>query len=228
MKQEAIISDQVYSVLYKQHEAGKQIQVRPCAGLFLSDKCQNCSKQCVLCISLLNTGITALTQPKPVTDSTNYWIPSVTLEGNNSCIKWQPYSKHPGSEESSRAFLSTLSFCVATEQSGGGTLTSLPPQEHDYFSRVRFFLHRGPARADILPSSPPSSLLGSGSHLLSQGWHTILLCSCSSLEGNEVLLKDLWQWGITCTYVSCYTHVLLKTTAHWWAPYMNQAWHVKR
>lgn len=38
MKQEAIISDQVYSVLYKQHEAGKQIQVRSGAGLFLSDK----------------------------------------------------------------------------------------------------------------------------------------------------------------------------------------------
>lgn len=38
MKQEAIISNQVYSVLYKQHEAGKQIQVRSCAGFFLSDK----------------------------------------------------------------------------------------------------------------------------------------------------------------------------------------------
>lgn len=38
MKQEVIIPDQVYSVLYKRHGAGKQTQVRSCAGLFLSGK----------------------------------------------------------------------------------------------------------------------------------------------------------------------------------------------
>lgn len=156
----------------------------------------------MLCIGLLSTGITALTQPKPVTDSTNYWIPEVTLEGNNSCIRWQPYSKHPGSELSSRAFL-----C------GHGAKW----QRH----------------TDV-PATSGAWLLFQG-HIFSplwscQSWHTLsfssfllaglwMLLAVTELSCSAPahLLEGLWHWGTTCTSASCYTCVLLKTTAHWWA-----------
>lgn len=105
--------------------------------------------------------------PKAVTDSTNYWIPQVTLEGHVSSVS--PTSKPPDSKVSRRALLSMFFCCVGVEQGGGDSVTSLLPQRHNYFSRVVFSLHRGSTRAHTL-SPLLFFLLSSACHLLSRGW----------------------------------------------------------
>lgn len=152
--------------------------------------------------------------PKAVTDSTNYWIPQVTLEGHVSSVS--PTSKPPDSKVSRRALLSTFFCCVGVEQGGGDSVTSLLPQRHNYFSWVVFSLHCGSTRAHT--SSPLLFfLLSSACHLLSRGWTQHRCSTTAHLHGvRRACGRE------TCAFASLCIHVSLKTTAEWWVSSLHE------